>query len=135
MPPPPQPVPFSIALKTTISTTVGKALENARRFGRGLEWRLSVNPSKRARRKPSVRLGAARGIENGLARGKLEMAKPPLVPPLVATETMNGAGLPFEICTVAGPWMVAPSGAPLYARETVPLYPAPGAIWRLNCAV
>ncbi len=41
--------------------------------------------------------------------------------PLVVTVTVNGAGTPFAIDTPAGTWHVAPSGAPLQARDTVPL--------------
>ncbi len=41
--------------------------------------------------------------------------------PLVVTVTVNGAGIPFAIDTLAGTWHIAPSGAPLHASETVPL--------------
>ncbi len=44
-----------------------------------------------------------------------------MAPPLVNTVTVNGAGRPFAIDTLAGTWHVAPSGAPLHASETLPL--------------
>src|SRR5258708_366712 len=41
--------------------------------------------------------------------------------PLVDTVTVNSAGAPLAIATVAGTWHVAPSGAPEQASDTVPL--------------
>ena len=42
-------------------------------------------------------------------------------PPFVETVTVNGAGTPFEIVTLAGTWHTALRGAPLHVNETVPL--------------
>src|SRR5713226_3129319 len=55
--------------------------------------------------------------------------------PLVDTVTVNGAGAPLAIATVAGTWHVAPSGVPLQASDTVPVKPAPGVNCNWYCAV
>ena len=81
--------------------------------------RLAPNASKKSRMTATIRPGAAQRTENGVERGILVYGRMPLVPPLVATDTVKSAGFPFEICSVAGPWMVAAAGAPLYARETM----------------
>jgi hypothetical protein len=41
--------------------------------------------------------------------------------PLVVTPTVNGAGNPPVMITVAGAMHIAPSGAPLQVKATVPL--------------
>ena len=69
----------------------------------------------------AARPGAARRLGNGVERGTMETGKFPAVPPLVVTATVNSAGFALEIWSVAGPWMVAARGAPLYAREMVPV--------------
>jgi hypothetical protein len=55
-------------------------------------------------------------------------------PPLVDTEAVNGEGTPFAKLTLAGTWHVAPVGAPLHTRATLPLYPTPGVNCNWYCA-
>jgi len=44
-----------------------------------------------------------------------------MAPPLVDTDTVNGAGALLAMDTLAGIWHVAPSGAPPQVNATVPL--------------
>lgn len=39
----------------------------------------------------------------------------------VLTETVNGAGVPFEVTKLAGTLQVAARGAPVHASETLPV--------------
>ena len=102
------------------SIVAANALEKERRRG-AFKMRFAPNASKRSRMTQTVKTGAVRRTENGVEGGILENGKIALVPLLVATATVKGTAFPFEICSVAGPWMVAAAGAPLYARETVPI--------------
>jgi hypothetical protein len=49
--------------------------------------------------------------------------------PLVVTVTVNGRAAPLVTERLAGTWQAAPKGAPLQAREILPVKPGPG----INC--
>src|SRR5256885_6289423 len=110
-----------------------KALEYAKRLARSalsnIEHFLATfiktraSASRSSMRNPSGRTKRC-GIEGGN-----------MAPPLVDTVTVKGAGAPLAIETVGGTWHAAPSGAPLQASDTVPLYPAPGVSCSRYCAV
>jgi len=85
--------------------------------------------SKRTKgRSGSTRMRGGRTKRHGTLGGRKAV-------PLVRTFTVNGAGAPLAIATVAGTWHVALIGAPLQASEMVPVYPVPGVSCRRNCAV
>jgi|SRR5271169_3040651 len=119
--PPPQPAAVHVAPNIARRIVAANALTIAGRFGRRFESRLAPKTSKRSRITAMARCGAERRFRNRFERGTLENGKFPPVPPLVVTITVNCAGFPLEIYSVAGPWMDAAKGAPLYARETVPV--------------
>lgn len=119
--PPPQPSEANITPNIARKTKAVRALANARRLGCGFELRLGPKTNKKSRITPTVSPGASRSPENGVERGALEKGTAACDPPLVITDTIKGAALPFEICSVDGPCMVAPRGAPLYVKEIVPL--------------
>src|SRR5437879_13876897 len=75
---------------------------------------LAMNTRSRA----NARSGSKRIPEGGTRRRGIEGGSMAL--PLVDTVTVNGAGAPFVIDTVAGTWQVALRGAPVQASATVP---------------
>ncbi len=72
-----------------------------------------------SRSRANARRGSARIPDGGTKRLGIEGGS--AAPPLVDTVTVNGAGAPFAIDTLAGTWHVASSGAPVQASDTVPL--------------
>jgi hypothetical protein len=113
--PPPQPA----TAQDTQKTALAKIVVSLKRLGssacckvrRVLEAskRRSASANKGNRRRTGVSLKRS-GVYGG------EMAEP-----LVVTVTVNGAGAPPEIETLAGTWQAAPRGAPLQVSDTVPV--------------
>lgn len=54
--------------------------------------------------------------------------------PKVLTEMLKGTAVPAERGKLVGTAQLAPKGAPEHVKLKVPLKPAPGMAWRLNCA-
>jgi hypothetical protein len=119
--PPPQPTTVKIPPNIARKIVAANAPEKVKRRVGAFKWRFTPSATKKSRMTATIRAGTARRAENGVEGGILENGTIALVPLLVATNTVKSAGFPFETCSVAGPWMVAAAGAPLYARETVPV--------------
>ena len=89
----------------------------------------------------AVRSETAGGLEillpsvESLCAAALCVAAAACEAPRVVIETVNGAAAPLETLTLVGTVHVAPKGAPEQVKERVPVKPAPGVAWRLNCAV
>jgi hypothetical protein len=89
--PPPQPAAVHIDPNIARSIITRNAPENVRRRRGAFEWRFTPSASKKSKMMATVRPAAARRTWNGVERGKLENGRIPLVPPLVVTDTINGA--------------------------------------------
>src|SRR5208282_3173420 len=101
--PPPQPTEIQITPNIAKRIAAAKAPASVRRFGRERESCLARKASKKKRITPRDRPGSARRTWNGVERGTSENGRGTLAPPLVITDTTNGEGLPFVICSVEGP--------------------------------
>jgi hypothetical protein len=113
--PPPQPATAQVMKITALARTVA----SLRRLGppARCELRRVLEASKRARTSDNKRHARRPGM--GLKRRGAEGGA--LAEPLVVTVTVNGAGAPLEIETLAGSWQAAPTGAPLHMSDTVPV--------------
>lgn len=101
--PPPQPAAETKPKIARSMIAADVAAKAARRRCCTSEPCLARSANRRNKIAPIVNTGATRSPGNGVARGTLKNGNVPLVPPLVATVTINGAALPFVICRVAGP--------------------------------
>ncbi len=95
--PPPQPA----ALSTAKETITAAAQQCARRLFRRIESRFPLLEYTKNRMAANNRSGVVYPGAKGGSCGGFEWGRK-AEPPLVVTVTVRGAGLPLEICMVAG---------------------------------
>ena len=134
--PPPLPPPQPISEQRVTVSTRDRATENVARVdAMGANALCRTIKNMRIAQKRLIQIadnggtGRAGGELGALGtRGMLEAA-------VVVTVTTKGVGAPLAKEMLVGTVQVATKGTPVQVKVNVPLKPAAGVAWRLNCAV